>query len=68
MSDVVATLALSIVFGVAATIGFYFVGELSSAQSIFLGIIVTAVLASSLNWMLFRPLPKIKNGQLVKDD
>ena len=68
MSDVVATLALSIVFGVAATIGFYFVGELSSAQSIFLGIIVTAVLAPSLNWMLFRPLPKIKNGQLVKDD
>ena len=68
MSDVVATLALSIVFGVAATIGFYFVGELSSAQSIFLGFMVTAVLAPLLNWILFRPLPKIKNGQLVKDD
>ena len=68
MSDVVATLALSIVFGIAATIGFYFVGELSSAQSIFLGFIVTAVLAPFLNWILFRPLPKIKNGQLVKED
>ena len=68
MSDVVATLALSIVFGVAATIGFYFVGELSSAQSIFLGFIVTAVLAPLLNWILFRPLPKVKNGQLVKDE
>ena len=68
MSDVVATLALSVVFGVAATIGFYFVGELSSAQSIFLGFVVTAVLAPSLNWIFFRPLPKIKNGQLVKDD
>ena len=68
MSDVVATLALSIVFGVAAAIGFYFVGELSSAQSIFLGFMVTAVLAPLLNWILFRPLPKIKNGQLVKDE
>ncbi len=68
MSDVVATLALSIVFGVAATIGLYFVGELSSAQSIFLGFMVTAVLAPLLNWILFRPLPKIKNGQLVKDE
>ena len=68
MSDVVATLALSIVFGVAATIGFYFVGELSSAQSIFLGFMVTAVLAPLLNWILFRPLPKIKNGQIVKDE
>ena len=45
MSDVLATLALSVVFGIAATIGFYFVGELSSAQSIFLGFLVTAVLA-----------------------
>ena len=68
MSDVVATLALSIVFGVAATIGFYFVGELSSAQSIFLGFIVTAILAPLLNWVLFRPLPKIENGQIVKDE
>ena len=68
MSDVVATLALSIVFGVAATIGFYFVGELSSAQSIFLGFMVTAVLAPLLNWMLFRPLPKMKNGQLENED
>ena len=42
MSDVLATLALSVVFGIAATIGFYFVGELSSAQSIFLGFLVTA--------------------------
>ena len=68
MSDVLATLALSVVLGVAATIGFYFVGELSSAQSIFLGFIVIAFLAPLLNWMLFRPLPKIKNGQLVKDE
>ena len=68
MSDVVATLALSVVFGFAATIGFYFFGELSSAQSIFLGFMVTAVLAPLLNWMLFRPLPKIENGQLVKDE
>ena len=68
MSDVVATLALSIVFGVAATIGFYFVGELSSAQSIFLGFMVTAILAPLLNWILFRPLPKIENGQIVKDE
>ena len=68
MSDVVATLALSVVLGVAAAIGFYFVGELSSAQSIFLGFIVIAFLAPLLNWMLFRPLPKIKNGQLVKDE
>ena len=68
MSDVVATLALSVVLGVAATIGFYFVGELSSAQSIFLGFIVIAFLAPLLNWMLFRPLPKIKDGQLVKDE
>ena len=68
MSDVVATLALSVILGVAATIGFYFVGELSSAQSIFLGFMVTAVLAPSLNWILFRPLPKIENGQLVKDE
>ena len=68
MSDVIATLALSIVFGIAATIGFYFVGELSSAQSIFLGFMVTAVLAPLLNWILFRPLPKVKNGQLVRDE
>ena len=68
MSDVLATLALSVVFGVAAIIGFYFVGELSSAQSIFLGFIVIAFLAPLLNWMLFRPLPKIKDGQLVKDE
>ena len=68
MSDIVATLALSVVFGVAAMIGFYFVGELSSAQSIFLGFMVIVVLAPLLNWILFRPLPKIKNGQLVKDE
>ena len=68
MSDVVATLALSVILGVAATIGFYFVGELSSAQSIFLGFMVTAVLAPLLNWILFRPLPKIENGKLVKDE
>ncbi|MDA0319578.1 MAG: hypothetical protein O3A90_09860 [Proteobacteria bacterium] len=68
MSDVLATLALSVVFGIAATIGFYFVGELSSAQSIFLGFLVTAVLAPLLNWILFRPLPKIHNGQLQKDE
>ena len=68
MSDVVAMLVLSVVIGVAATIGFYFVGDLSSAQSIFLGFIVTAVIAPLLNWMLFRPLPKIKNGQIVNDE
>ena len=68
MSDVIATLVLSVVFGLAATIGFWFIGDLSSAQSIFLGFMVTAVLAPLLNWMLFRPLPKIENGKLVKDE
>jgi hypothetical protein len=30
--------------------------------------LVTAVLAPLLNWILFRPLPKIHNGQLQKDE
>ena len=68
MSDQLATLALSLVIGGSATIGFWWYGDLSSAQSIFLGIIVTAVVAPFLNWALYRPLPKIENGKLVKDD
>ena len=68
LSDVISTLALSVVLGVAAAIGFFWVGNIGANGSIFLGILVTIVLGVFLHWTLFRPLPKIENGRLVKDD
>ncbi len=64
MSDKIGTLLLSFLIGVAGAIGLFWLGEFSSAGSIFLGGILTIVIGSFLNWALFRPLPEIENGRL----
>ena len=68
MSDIIGALALSALFGIATTVGLWFLGGFSSAGAIFLGILMTLILGVFLNWALFRPLPKFENGKLVKDD
>jgi len=51
---------------VATTIGLLVLGSIGWHGSIFLGIIAFLLLAAFLNWVIFRPLPKIENGQRVE--
>ena len=64
MSDQIGALVLSFLIGMAGAIGLYLLGGFGSAGSIFLGGLLAVVIASFLNWALFRPLPEIENGRL----
>ena len=66
MSGTLGVLALSLVIGVAATIGLLVLGSFGWIGSIFFGIIAFIFLAAFLNWVIFKPLPKIENGKRVE--
>ena len=66
MSGTIGVLALALVVAVATTIGLLVLGSIGWPGSIFLGIITFLLLAAFLNWVIFRPLPKIENGQRVE--
>jgi len=66
MSGTIGVLALALAMAVATTIGLLVLGSIGWHGSIFLGIITFLLLAAFLNWVIFRPLPKIENGQRVE--
>ena len=66
MSGTIGVLALALAMAVATTIGLLVLGSIGWHGSIFLGIIGFLLLAAFLNWVIFRPLPKIENGQRVE--
>lgn len=66
MSGTIGVLALALAMAVATTIGLLVLSSIGWHGSIFLGIITFLLLAAFLNWVIFRPLPKIENGQRVE--
>jgi len=66
MSGTIGVLVLALAMAVATTIGLLVLGSIGWHGSIFLGIITFLLLAAFLNWVIFRPLPKIENGQRVE--
>ena len=66
MSGTIGVLALALAMAVATTIGLLVLGSIGWHGSIFLGIITFLLLAAFLNWVIFKPLPKIENGQRVE--
>jgi len=66
MSGTIGVLALALAMGVATTIGLLVLSSMGWHGSIFLGIITFLLLAAFLNWVIFKPLPKIENGQRVE--
>ena len=66
MSGTIGVLALALAMAVATTIGLLVLGSFGWNGSIFLGIIAFLLLAAFLNWVIFKPLPKIENGQRVE--
>ena len=66
MSGTIGVLLLALAMAVATTIGLLVLGSIGWHGSIFLGIITFLLLAAFLNWVIFRPLPKIENGQRVE--
>ena len=67
MSARLLTLVLAFLIGVSATILLIVLGSVGVTGSIFIGLLITVVLAAFLNWALFRPLPPIENGRLLAD-
>ena len=66
MSGTIGVLALALAMAVATTIGLLVLGSIGWPGSIFLGIITFLLLAAFLNWVIFKPLPKIENGKRVE--
>ena len=66
MSGTIGVLALALAMGVATTIGLLVLGSFGWNGSIFFGIIAFLLLAAVLNWVIFKPLPKIENGKRVE--
>ena len=66
MSGTIGVLALAFAMAAATTIGLLVLGSIGWHGSIFLGIIAFLLIAVFLNWVIFRPLPKIENGQRVE--
>ena len=66
MSGTIGVLALALAMAIATTIGLLVLGSIGWHGSIFLGIITFLLLAAILNWVIFKPLPKIENGQRVE--
>ena len=66
MSGTIGVLVLALAMAFATTIGLLVLGSIGWHGSIFLGIITFLLLAAFLNWVIFRPLPKIENGQRVE--
>ena len=61
------TLALAVLIGVSATILLIVLGSVGVTGSIFIGLLITVVLGTFLNWALFHPLTPIENGRLQDD-
>ena len=62
MSALLLTLALAFLIGVSATILLIVLGSVGVTGSIFIGLLITVVLGTFLNWALFHPLTPIENG------
>jgi len=67
MSALLLTLALAFLIGVSATILLIVLGSVGVTGSIFIGLLITVVLGTFLNWALFHPLTPIENGRLLAD-
>ena len=67
MSARLLTLVLGFLIGVSATILLIVLGTVGVTGSIFIGLLITVVLGTFLNWALFHPLTPIENGRLQDD-
>ncbi|NCW54929.1 MAG: hypothetical protein EBV97_14260 [Rhodobacteraceae bacterium] len=63
----VVSIGLAFLIGVSATILLIVLGSVGVTGSIFIGLLITVVLGTFLNWALFHPLPPIENGRLLAD-
>ena len=66
MSGTIGVFALALAMAIATTIGLLVLSSIGWHGAIFLGVIAFILLAAFLNWVIFKPLPKIENGQRVE--